>query len=48
MSEEFDDCLKKRKITEFERATGLVTKELDSAISDLKFAKDSFKEENYK
>lgn len=48
MSKEFDECLKKRKITEFERATGLVSKELGSAASDLKFANDSFKDKNYK
>lgn len=48
MSKEFDECLKKRKITEFERAKGLVSKELASAASDLKSAKDSFDEEDYK
>ncbi|MDP2211499.1 MAG: HEPN domain-containing protein [Candidatus Aquicultor sp.] len=48
MSKEFDECLKKRKITEFERAVSLVSKELDSAVSDLKSAKDSFDEKNYK
>ena len=48
MSKEFDECLKKRKITEFERATGLVTKELNSASSDLKSAKESFDEKDYK
>lgn len=48
MSKEFDECLKKRKITEFERAKGLVLKELGLADSDLKFANVSFKEENYK
>src|SRR3990172_8615072 len=48
MSKEFDECLKKRKITEFERAKELVSKELSSAASDLKSAKDSFDEEDYK
>jgi len=48
MSKEFDECLKKRKITEFERAKGLVSKELSSAAFDLKSAKDSFDEEDYK
>lgn len=48
MSKEFDECLKKRKITEFERAKELVLKELACAASDLKSAKDSFDEEDYK
>jgi len=41
MSQEFDDCLKRRKITEFERAKGLVSKELDEAEQDLETAKAS-------
>jgi len=48
MSKEFDDCLKRRRITEFERAKDLVQKELDSADSDLKSAKDSFKDKSFK
>lgn len=35
MSKEFDDCLKRRKITEFERAKDLVSKELNQAEQDL-------------
>lgn len=48
MSKEFDDCLKRRKITEFERAVGLVSKELGLADSDLNYANVSFEEKNYK
>lgn len=48
MNKEFDDCLKRKKITEFQRAVDLVSKELDLASSDFKSAKASFEDENYK
>lgn len=48
MSKEFDDCLKKRKITEFERAKGLVEKELNQSKDDLESAKESFGRSGYK
>jgi len=48
MSQEFDDCLKRRKITEFERAKGLASKELNEAERDLESAKASFKNKSYK
>ncbi len=48
MSEEFQECLKKRKITKFERAKKLVKKEIGSSESDLCSAKESFEKENYK
>lgn len=43
MSKEFEDCLKRKKITEFERA-----KELDQAKGDFEVAQDSFKDKSYK
>lgn len=48
MSREFDDCLKRRRITEFDRAKGLVPKEIAQAEADLKAAKASFGDANYK
>lgn len=48
MSREFDDCLKGRRITQFDRAKGLVAKELAQAEADLKAAGASFKDANYK
>lgn len=41
MSEEFEGCLKRKKITEFERAKKLVQKEIDAAESDMISAKES-------
>lgn len=48
MNKEFEECLKRRKITEFERAKHLVAKELDQAEVDLKSAKSSFENKGYK
>lgn len=48
MSWEFEDCLKRRKITEFERAKGLAPKEITQAESDLQAAKSSFEGAGYK
>jgi len=45
---DFKDCLKRGKIKKFSKAKSLIPKELDSAKSDLKTAKDSLKRKNYK
>lgn len=44
----FKQCLKRRKIRRFSRGKALVKKELESAKFDLKAAKESFKDKNYK
>ncbi|MCJ7579876.1 MAG: HEPN domain-containing protein [Candidatus Aminicenantes bacterium] len=48
MIPEFKDCLKKQKLKIFSRGKALVSKELKTAEEDLKTAKVSFKNENYK
>ena len=48
MNPEFKDCLRKRKLKKFSRGKALVNKELKSAEEDLKTAKESFNNENYK
>lgn len=48
MNPEFKDCLKKQKIKKFSRGKALVNKELKTAEDDLKTAKESFNNENYK
>lgn len=48
MSDEFQNCIKRKKIIKFEKAKEFVRNELDLAESDLNYAKDSLKEENYK
>lgn len=48
MTKEFKDCLKRRKIMEFERAPELATKELAEAISDLRSAEASFTDHDFK
>lgn len=48
MNREFEDCLKKRKITRFDRASELAPKELAEADSDLSSAKESFAGGNFK
>ena len=48
MSNHFEECLKKRKIKEFSRGKFLVSKEIKLAKDDLKFAKKSFEEKNYR
>ncbi len=45
---EFKDCLKRRKITEFDRAPELAPKELMEAASDLRSSELSFKKKDYK
>lgn len=45
---EFEKCLQFKKIREFSRGKSLVNKELESAQSDLKSARETFKAKNYK
>lgn len=47
-SPQFDECLRKGKIREFSRGRVLVGKELESAAFDLRAAKESLEDENYK
>ena len=48
MNLDFDNCLKRNKIKTFSRGQALVKKELEVALFDLKKAKKSFKENDYK
>lgn len=48
MSLEYGDCLKKGKIKPFSRGAMLASKELETAASDLKRAKKTYKESDYK
>ncbi len=48
MNSEFESCLKKGKIKEFSRGKALVEKEIGTAKSDLKRAKVSLKDGDYK
>lgn len=48
MSSYFEECLKKGKIRKFSRGKFLVSKEIRLAKDDLKFAKKSFNEKNYR
>lgn len=48
MTNEFRECLKRRKITKFERAPEFAPRELAEASSDLRSSETSFKEQNYK
>ena len=48
MNPEFKDCLKKQRLKEFTRGKALVYKELKTSEEDLKTAKESFDNENYK
>lgn len=48
MSLEYEDCLKRGKITPFSRGTTLASKELDIASSDLEQAKKTCGEGEYK
>ena len=45
---DFNECLKRNKLTKFSKAKSFVLKEINSAKSDLETAIDSFKRENYK
>lgn len=44
----FEKCLKRGKIRSFSRGNALAKKELKTAQSDLRSAKDTFKQNNYK
>ena len=48
MNLEFDGCLKRGKIKEFSQGKALTPKELKTAESDLKEAKEGFEREKYK
>ncbi len=48
MTREYDDCLKKGKIKPFSRGITLSPKELEAAESDLKRAKKTFEDGDYK
>ncbi len=48
MSLEYDSCLKKGKLKPFSRGSTLVSKELDSAVSDLERAGKTHKEDDFK
>lgn len=48
MSLEFKKCLEKGKIKPFPQGERLVSKEINSAKKDLKWAKISFEDQNYK
>lgn len=48
MSSDFDECLKKGKISEFSRGQALAAKELRTAEEDLKTAKISFEQSGFK
>lgn len=48
MTLEYDDCLKRGKIKPFSRGTSLVSKELETAASDLERAKKTYKDGDYK
>ncbi|EKE15609.1 MAG: hypothetical protein ACD_11C00117G0005 [uncultured bacterium] len=47
-TKEFEKCIERGKIKIFPKAKQLVFKELDLAKEDLKTARDSFKNKNYK
>lgn len=48
MTTEFKDCLKRHKIIRFERASELAANELAEATADLRSAKSSFSDQNFK
>jgi uncharacterized protein (UPF0332 family) len=48
MTREYDDCLKRGKIKPFSRGLTLAPKELETAESDLKIARKTFEEGDYK
>ncbi len=48
MTLEYENCLKKGKIKPFSRGRTLAPKEIETAISDLKRAKKTFEENDYK
>lgn len=48
MSSEYESCLKRGKIKSFSRGKLLASKELDTALSDLKRARRTYKDSDYK
>jgi len=48
MNQEFQDCLKRKKIQEFSRGKALITKEMKTAENDFISAKESFENKNFK
>lgn len=48
MNSHFEKCLNKGKIKKFSRGKFLVSKEIKLAQDDLKFAKQSFQDKNYR
>jgi uncharacterized protein (UPF0332 family) len=48
VTNEFEECKAKKRITEFPRAANLVAKELSQAAADLSTAQESVKSDNYK
>lgn len=48
MNNEYGDCLKRGKIKPFSRGTALVSKELETAITDLARAQKTYKEGDFK
>jgi len=47
-SKEFENCLKRNKIVKLSKASTLVSKELGLSSDDLKYARESFSDKNYK
>jgi hypothetical protein len=48
LNSEYEDCIRKGKIKPFSRGRTLVSKELETALSDLKSAEKTFTDGNYK
>lgn len=48
MSREYDDCIKRGKIKPFSRGSALAPKEIEAAGADLKRARKTYKEGDYK
>ncbi|MEW6102181.1 MAG: HEPN domain-containing protein [Candidatus Omnitrophota bacterium] len=48
MNQPYQDCLKKGKIKQFSRGKALISKELETATSDLERAKKTYADEDYK
>lgn len=48
MQKEFEDCLRRHKITEYSRGKMLVQKELDISLADLEKARKNLNEKDYK
>jgi hypothetical protein len=48
MTRDYDDCLKRGKIKPFSRGVTLSPKELEAAASDLKRAKKTFEDGDFK